>query len=116
MSAERGAALPVVYAPLALQDIDVIWDWNEKTYGPDHALRYVEFLQRHIEALGKNQSRGRVVESRPELRYILIRQRNRGDGHLAVFRVREGAVSVLHIFHTAQDWQSKLAEEQPRQE
>ncbi len=113
MSAERGSALPVVYAPLARQDLGVVWDWNEKTYDPGHAARYVDFLQRHIEALGENQSRGRVLESRPELRYILIRQRKRGHGHLAVYRVDEDAVNVLHIFHTAQDWQTKLAEERP---
>ena len=44
MSAERGSALPVVYAPLALQDLDVVWDWNEKTYGPDHAVGMLIFL------------------------------------------------------------------------
>ena len=115
MSAERRSALPVVYAPLALQDLDVVWDWNAKTYGPDHAARYVDFLERHIDALGETHSRGRVVESRPELRYIRISRRTRGHGHIAVYRVDADAVNVLHVFHTAQDWQAKLAEEQPGQ-
>lgn len=30
MSRKRGPALPVVYAPAALQELDAIWDWNEK--------------------------------------------------------------------------------------
>jgi plasmid stabilization system protein ParE len=111
MSAEQGPALPVVYAPLAIHDLDVIWDWNQKTYGPLHAARYADFLARHIDALGESHSRGRVVGSRPELRYILIRQRKRGHGHIAVYRVDQNAVNVLHVFHTAQDWQTKVAEE-----
>ncbi len=113
MSAERRSALPVVYAPLALQDLDVVWDWNEKTYGPDHAARYVDFLERHIDALGENHPRGRVVESRPELRYMRISRRKRGHGHIVVYRVDADAVNVLYVFHTAQDWQAKLAEEHP---
>jgi plasmid stabilization system protein ParE len=113
MSAEHRPALSVVYAPLAVQDLDAIWNWNEKTYGPAHAAGFLDFLARHIDHLGENHSRGRVVESRPDLRYILIRQRRRGHGHLAVYRVEKDAVSILHIFHTAQDWQTKLAEEHP---
>jgi plasmid stabilization system protein ParE len=113
MSAESRSALPVVYAPLAIQDLDEVWSWNEKTYGPDHAARYVDFLERQIGALGENHSRGRVVASRPGLRYIQIRQGKRGHGHLAVYRVDADAVHVLHIFHTAQDWPAKLAEEYP---
>ncbi|MGO9111994.1 MAG: type II toxin-antitoxin system RelE/ParE family toxin [Thermoguttaceae bacterium] len=108
MSAERRSALPVVYAPLALKDLGVVWGWNEKTYGPGHAAGYVGFLERHIDALGKTHSQGRVVESRPELRYILIRRRKHGHGPIAVCRVDEDSVNVLHIFHTAQDWQAKL--------
>ena len=115
MSTERKPALPVVYAPLAIQDLDVDWDWNKKTYGPDHALRYAEFLERHINTLGESHARGRAIESRPDLRYILIRPRRRGHGHIAVYRVDATAVSVLHIFHTAQDWQATLAEEHPSQ-
>ena len=112
MSAERGSALPVVYAPLALQDLDVVWDWNEKTYGPDHAARYVDFLERHIDALAENH-RGRVVESRPDLRYMRISRRKRGHGHIVVYRVDADAVNVLYVVHTAQDWQAKLEEEHP---
>jgi len=113
MSTGRRQALPVVYAPLALQELDAIWDWNEKTYSRAHAARYVDFLERHIDALGENHRRGRVVESCPELRYIQITYRSRGHGHVAVYRFDENEVNVLHVFHTAQDWQSKLAEENP---
>jgi plasmid stabilization system protein ParE len=111
MSEERMPALPVEYAPIAFQDLDVVWDWNEKTYGRDHAARYVDFLRRHIDALGESYVRGRVVESRPKLRYIRISRRSRGHGHIAVYRVDADKVNILHIFHTAQNWQAQVAEE-----
>jgi plasmid stabilization system protein ParE len=112
MSADRGQALPVVYSPLALQELDVIWDWNEKNFSRNRAARYVDFLQRHIDALCENHHGGRLIESRPELRYIQIKHRKRGHGHIAVYRVSRNVVNVLHIFHTAQDWQAMLAEDE----
>ncbi len=113
MSEERRPALPVEYAPIAFQDLQVVRDRNEKTYGCDHAERYVNFLRQHIDALGESYFQGRVVESRPKLRYIRISRRSRGHGHVAVYRVDANKVAVLHIFHTAQDWQTNLAEENP---
>jgi plasmid stabilization system protein ParE len=115
MSAERGRGLPVLYAPAALQELDAIWDWNEKTYGRGHAARYVDFLERYIETLGEHHQRGKAIESRPEFRYIMIRRRAKGHGHVAVYRCDDTAVHVLHVFHTAQDWPTFLAGEDPGQ-
>ena len=113
MSAKRGQSLPVVYAPAALADLDRIWDWNEQTYNRSHAARYVDFLERHIDALSELHPRGKVVETRPEFRYIIIRRKGKGHGHVAVYWFDENRVSVLHVFHTAQDWQTLLADETP---
>lgn len=33
MTARRRRILPVVFAPTAIRDLEVIWHWNEKTYG-----------------------------------------------------------------------------------
>jgi plasmid stabilization system protein ParE len=115
MSVTQGQALPVVYAPVALQELDVIWDWNEKNYSRSHAARYVDFLEHHIDALSENHQRGKVVESRPEYRYIIIRRKAKGHGHVAVYRFDDKGVNVLHVFHTAQDWQAILSEETPSQ-
>jgi len=54
--------------------------------------------------------RGKSIENRPDLRYILMKKRNGGDGHVAVYRIEEakGSVRVLHLFHTKQDWQNQL--------
>jgi plasmid stabilization system protein ParE len=113
VTAKHVPALPVVYARRARKDLVAVWDWNAETYGPDHADKYVDLLQSSIDALSATYSKGRPVPSRPQLRYIRIGKRTRGHGHLAVYHVLEDAVSVLHVFHTAQDWLTKLAEEEP---
>jgi plasmid stabilization system protein ParE len=111
MTSKAAKALPVVYAAAALKELDEIWDWNEKTYSRDHAAKYISFLEQHIDSLGTRHQKGRVVSNSPELRYIQIRLRNRGHGHVAVYTADDHAVNILHIFHTAQDWQTKLSGE-----
>ncbi len=113
MSAKRESVLPVALAPPVERDLDEIWDWNKKTYGIHHARRYVDMLQLQIDAIGNTYIHGKIVESRPELRYIRLGKRKQGHGHIAVYRVEAGVVSVVHVFHTAQNWQAKLAEEYP---
>jgi plasmid stabilization system protein ParE len=104
--------LPVIYADDALDEIDQIADWNEKTYNRAHARDYIRFLERHIEALAKDFAKGRPVSTRPDLRYIQIRKRSKAYGHVAVYIFDEQAVTVVHVFHTSQDWENRLAEEQ----
>ena len=113
MSGERAPVLPVAVTLLAERDLDEIWDWNKKTYGIDHARRYVDLLQHQIDAVGAGYQNGVVVESHPDLRYIRLGKRKHGHGHVAVYRVDASVVNVVHVFHTAQDWQAKLAEEYP---
>jgi len=60
--------------------------------------------------LASNYAKGKPVGTRPDLRYIIIRRRAKGHGHVAVYNFDEKEVRVLHIFHTAQDWQTKLAD------
>ena len=105
--------MTVVYAAKALKELDEIWDWNQQHYGSEHADQYIEFLERHIDALSTDHPRGKQVGSRPELSYILIRRKSGGHGHIAVYGVDETQVNVLHVFHSAQDWQTKLIEEKP---
>ena len=111
MDPEKRRTLTVVYAIKALRQLDEIWDWNEQTYGPEHADKYIEFLERHIDALNSEFERGKHVGAMPELRYVLIRRKSRGHGHLAVYKIKEEMVHVLHVFHSAQDWENKLAAE-----
>jgi plasmid stabilization system protein ParE len=111
MTGKKAKALPVVYAAAARNELDEIWDWNEKTYGRRHAANYIEFLDTQIESLGTEHLKGRSVGTRPDLRYLSIKLRQRGHGHVVVYSVDQQAVNILHVFHTAQDWQNRLTDE-----
>ena len=100
----------VVYAHKAIAELEAIWQWNLEHYSPDHADRYIEYLRENIDALSDGYDRGKRVGFRPDLRYILIRRKSRGHGHVAVYAVNESQVRVLHVFHSAQDWRAKLTE------
>lgn len=106
-----GRSLPVIYSDIALTELDEIAHWNELTYNREHAKRYIQFLERRIDGLGKIYARGRVFGPRPELRYLLIQRTTKRHGHVAVYSFNDEAINVLHVFHTAQDWQTKLSDE-----
>lgn len=112
MASKGQPALTVIYSATALGDLDEIWDWNAKTHGPGHAAQYIEFLEQHINALSRDYGTGQVVSARPDLRYLIIRRKNRGHGHVAVYRFDDHTVSILHVFHTAQDWRNKVSGEE----
>ena len=109
--ARKPHKLTVSYSPKAQASLDEIWDWNARHYGRDHAQRYIEFLQVETDKLVSAYLRGRRVPTRTEYRYITIKRRTRGYGHVAVYEIIGDAVEILDYFHTAQDWQNKLAEE-----
>jgi|ERR1700722_2100969 len=100
--------LTVVRSPIAIDELDQIWRWNADRYGESHATEYLHFLNRAVENLSANHGKGKPVPSRLGVRYILVRRRRRGHGHVVVYRVGEKAVTVAHVFHTAQDWQKKV--------
>jgi plasmid stabilization system protein ParE len=100
--------LNVVFAPEALDDLARIWIRNAERYGLEHADEYVGFLKQVIFSLDRSYGAGKAIDSRPDLRYILVRRKPKGHGHLAVYRVSSTAVEVLHVFHTAQDWEPRL--------
>jgi plasmid stabilization system protein ParE len=110
MGAEKRPTLTVVYSLGALRQLDQIHNWNEQRYSAGHADRYIAFLERHIEALSEKYANGRPIRTRPDLRYILIRRKSRGHGHVAVYRVVSNRIDVLYVFHSAQDWETKLTD------
>jgi plasmid stabilization system protein ParE len=111
MDTEKSSGLNVVYSAKALKQLDEIWDWNEERYNASHADQYVEFLERHINALSVDDRQGKRVGNRHDLSYVLIRRKSKGHGHIAVFTVDKTQVNVLYIFHSAQDWRKTLADE-----
>lgn len=103
----------IVYSPESIDELDQIWQWNAKIYSVSHADRYLAYLQRCIDTLRRGDRNGKQVAARLDLRYILIRQRATGHGHIAVYKVDDRTIEILHIFHTAQDWQGTLSTDIP---
>src|SRR2546421_5125723 len=99
--------LIVLVTPEAQSELIEIWNWNAIDRGIRHADAYLKFLEGQIDDLAENYDKGRTVGTRPELRYILMRRKSRGHGHVAVYTVVGSVVTVVHVFHTAQDWQTK---------
>jgi plasmid stabilization system protein ParE len=105
--------LTVVLSPTAIDELHAIWLWNAVRYSTRHADEYVRYLKGQIDELARRYSHGTPVSSRPDLRYIVIRRKPKGHAHLAAYRVAGNAVNVLHVFHSARDWQAKLTGEKP---
>ena len=57
---------------------------------------------------------GNNLGNRPDLRYVDIRRKPKRHGHIVVYRFDDTRIDVLHVFHTAQDWQTILADETPK--
>ena len=110
---ESAPRLTVVYSPVALAELEEIWEWNIERQGARQAREYRQFLLAEINELGASFDLGRLVTSRPDLRFVTLRWRIGGPGHVVVYRVGEeaGVVTIAHIFHTRQDWKSRLANE-----
>jgi plasmid stabilization system protein ParE len=100
--------LTVVLAPAAIEELVGVWQWNAERYSPTHANTYVEYLKTTIDGLAATFTRGKLVEGRPDLRFILVRRRAKGHGHVVVYRFNRARIDVLHVFHSAQDWPGKL--------
>ena len=103
----------VVYEAAARITLLEIWEWNVQRYSPRHAEAYVRFVKKSIDALADPSTNGKPVPGRDDVRYLLVRRRASGHGHIAVFAAEGNLVTVLRIFHTAQDWQTTLSKENP---
>jgi plasmid stabilization system protein ParE len=98
----------VVITPEAATDLKSIWAWNAKYWGVRQADAYLGFLERSIKALSRDHMCGKPVSMRPDLNYVQVKRKNHGHGHITVYYVEESEVTIVHVFHTAQDWQAKL--------
>jgi plasmid stabilization system protein ParE len=103
--------LTVIRSPAAIDELHEIWRWNAGRYGVGQADGYLRYLAEYIAKLATTYAKGKMVGSRPDLRYVVIRRRAKGHGHIVVYNFDDKEVHVLHIFHTAQDWQARLADD-----
>lgn len=99
------------YAHTAQLDLDEIAVWNQKRYWSEHAARYVDYLQSQIEEHCHDDQKSHVVASHPGLLYVMIRRKKSGHGHIAIFQRDDQRINVLHVFHSAQNWQHHLIDE-----
>lgn len=79
--------LTLLYTPESLEDLAEIWQWNAEQKGEPHANRYVTFLRAQTEKLANIENAGRPVATRDGYRYVTIRRRTRGYGHVAIFEI-----------------------------
>src|SRR2546429_247656 len=88
-----------------------IWLWNEQQHGRAHAESFVEFLYNELQKLASHPLKGSILYDFPSLRRLVMSKKSRRQGYVAVYRVLDDIVEVLFIYHTAQDWRSRLLEE-----
>jgi plasmid stabilization system protein ParE len=111
---EPTSALVIVYSARAVKDLDAIWDYNAEYYGSARrADDYVGFLQTEIRILAVEPRKGKSIEINPRFRYLLMKWSLDGHGHIAVYRVTKSAIRISRIFHTAQDWETKMKPRSP---
>jgi plasmid stabilization system protein ParE len=106
--AQRSRQLNLRYSLLVKPCLAEIWRWNVERYGEVHATQYVDFLETQTRALQLDYLRGQPVPNRPSYRYVTIKKRSKGHGHIVVYEIRETEVFIFYYFHTAQDWQTQL--------
>lgn len=109
--ASQKIKLIVIRSATAVDELHEIWQWNAQRYSVPHADEYLRFLKTAIDDLAETHTQGRAVSTRLELKYVLMRRKARRHGHVAVYTVDDNAVNILHVFHTAQNWRTKLTEE-----
>jgi plasmid stabilization system protein ParE len=107
---QKRLKLSVVIAPAVVDEFHRIWSWSAGRFGEIQADAYLAFLKGRISRLARRYSTGMKVAHRPDLHYVIVRRRASGHGHVVVYHFDDKQVDVLHLFHTAQDWESKLAE------
>jgi plasmid stabilization system protein ParE len=103
----------VVYSAEALASLGGIWYWNAQRYGRGHADSYIRFLRAETDKLAAGSTVSRQVPASPRLRFITIRRRTGGHGHIAVFSLNDESILIVDYFHSAEDWQKHVSADQP---
>jgi len=106
--AGRKPRLNVRFSAEAQAELLAIWSWTAELYSERRADRYVEKLLEYVELISENPGAGSPVPEFPGVRRSLYRPRRARFGHIIFFRAVEKELQILHFFHTAQDWQSRM--------
>ncbi len=83
----------LAFIPLAIADIEGIWDYSAETWGPDQADRYTDEIR---------DGTGRLVDIMPGyLKYTT-------GSHIIYFKVQMDRLEVVRILHSKQDVERHL--------
>ena len=105
--------MTIRYSIAALASLQEMETWNVQRYGRAHADRYLDFLDGEVARLVGDPELGRPLLDGSGRRYLVVRRRNKGYGHIAVYRARGEAIEIIDIFHTSQDWSGRLDADLP---
>jgi len=108
--ASKTPRLKVTLTPKAKRDLNSIWAWNAQDKSPERADAYDKFLLQQIKKLATDYRLGRPLTVAPECRYVIVQKSKRGHGHYVVYQVHQGAIEILRLFHTRQDWENRFKE------
>ena len=102
--------MKIIYAPTANAELQAIWRWNARNYDERHADSYLDFLRSGIDKLRYSHLQRPSVEGHPGLHYILLRRKPTGHGHIVVYHCIGNEIHIKHVFHSAEDWQTKIVQ------
>ena len=92
----------VVYSPRAIRDLEHIAAYYRAVADPKIAAAISERIERVIDRIGRQPQTALRVVDRPDVRAVLVLR----YPYKIFYRVRDGAVEILHIRHTARrPWQ-----------
>jgi plasmid stabilization system protein ParE len=108
--AKKSPRCQVTLTTEANDDLVNIWRWNAAEYNLAHADQYLAKLNNFLADLATTYQRGMYIDREQNIAFQLFRKQ-RGHGHVIVYRQLGDIVQVLHIFHSAQNWQDQLLDE-----
>ena len=92
----------LAFTPLAIGDIEGIWDYSAETWGPDQADRYTDEIRDACNALAAGWRTGRLVDIMP--RYLKYTT----GSHIIYFKAQIDQLEVIRILHSKQDVERHL--------
>jgi len=87
-------------------DLISVYQYNEVTYGKEHAERYLDFIDGQLSFLAEHPAAGHIVEQHPSIRVYTakVRQRRAANGHRIFYRLIPEGIEIIRILHTAMNW------------
>jgi toxin ParE1/3/4 len=92
-----------VLSPRARDDLDGIWNYTARRWGPDQAERYVRQIAEAVELIAETPSLGRDCDH--------VRQGYRKfpvGSHVLFYRAIDDSVDVVRVLHQRMDFDRHL--------